>query len=226
MGNLARALLSLDTVRLGDRLRLRLINAATARLFPLKIGGGSGRIVAHDGMPVPDPSPVSDLVLAPAQRTDIILDAQGPISFDLEINQGLYRLGTISINGTNPRPLTTPIAGLQPAGVPRPDLREAVKTKVVMEGGAMGGPHDGSDLWAFNDHSGMPDEPLVRIKRGATVRIALINDTAFPHGIHLHGHHFHELREDGTPGHHRTRPWSILSRAAISSACSTIPADG
>ena len=203
MGNFARALPSLDAVRLGDRLRLRLINAATARMFPLRIGGGSGRIVAHDGMPIPDPPPVSDLLLAPAQRTDVILDAQGPISFDLEINQDLYRLGTIAISGTNPRPLTAPIAGLQPARVPRPDLRGAAGTTVIMEGGAMGGPHAGSDLWAFNDHSGMPDQPLTRIGRGETVRITLLNETAFPHGIHLHGHHFHELREDNSLGDYR-----------------------
>ena len=29
------------------------------------------------------------------------------------------------------------------------------------------------------------------------------NDTAFPHGIHLHGHHFHEFREDSSPGQYR-----------------------
>ena len=202
MGNFARALPSLDSVRRGDRVRLRLINAASARMFPLRIGGGSGKIVAHDGMPIPDPSPVSDLLLAPAQRTDVILDAQGPLSFDLETNQGLYRLGTIAVSGTNPRPNTAPIAGLQPASVPKPDLGRAVRTTVVMEGGAMGGLHGGSDLWAFNGHSGMSDEPLMRIERGETVRITLLNDTAFPHGIHLHGHHFHELREDDTLGHH------------------------
>jgi FtsP/CotA-like multicopper oxidase with cupredoxin domain len=28
----------------------------------------------------------------------------------------------------------------------------------------------------------------------------MVNDTRFPHGIHLHGHHFHELDPDGAPG--------------------------
>ena len=42
---------------------------------------------------------------------------------------------------------------------------------------------------------------LVRVRR--TARIALRNDTAFPHGIHLHGHHFHEIGEDGSLGQYR-----------------------
>ena len=67
----------------------------------------------------------------------------------------------------------------------------------------MGGRHGGDDFWAFNDRSGMRDAPWQRFARGETVRIALRNDTAFPHGIHIHGHHFHELGGDGAPGHYR-----------------------
>ena len=40
VGNVARALFLRDTVRRCDRIRLRLINAATARMFPVSIGGG------------------------------------------------------------------------------------------------------------------------------------------------------------------------------------------
>ncbi len=39
--------------------------------------------------------------------------------------------------------------------------------------------------------------------RGETALITLRNDTAFPHGIHLHGHHFHEVWDDGALGHYR-----------------------
>ena len=67
----------------------------------------------------------------------------------------------------------------------------------------MGSRHGGSDLWAFNHRSGLPERPWRRFARGETARIAMCNDTAFPHGIHLHGHHFHELREDGFLGHYR-----------------------
>ncbi len=205
MGNFARALFSHDTIRRGDRIRLRLINAATARMFPLKVKGGTGVVVAHDGMPLVDPVSLApgDLLLAPAQRTDVMLFVSGPISFELRTRGGFFPLGTITVSGSNPSPVRTPIRPLPPARAPAPDRKRAVRLTLVMQGGAMGGRHGGSDFWAFNDRSGMPEAPWHRFARGETAMITLRNDTEFPHGIHLHGHHFHEVGEDGALGHYR-----------------------
>ena len=203
MGNFARALFSGDTVQRGDRVRLRLINAATARMFPVKIEGGTGKVVAHDGMPLVEPAPLGELLLAPAQRTDVMLDVSGPIFFALRTRDGFFPLGTIAADGSNTAPVGTPMGPLPAAGAPRPDRDGAVRLTLIMQGGAMGGRHGGSDFWAFNDRSGMPEAPWHRFARGETALITLRNDTAFPHGIHLHGHHFHEVREDGALGHYR-----------------------
>ena len=203
LGNYAKALFSSDTVRLGDRVRLRLINAATARIFQMRISGGHGSVVAYDGMPVSEPTPLSDLTLAPAQRVDVVLDVDGPVSFNLLIQEDSYNLGTIAVRGVNPAPIKSPIRPLPLARVPVPDLNSGIHLALVMQGGAMGGRHGGDDFWAFNDRSGITDTPWQRFKQGETVRITLRNDTAFPHGIHLHGHHFHEIGEDGLPGHYR-----------------------
>ena len=205
LGTYASALFSKDKVRLGDRVRLRLINASTARMFDLEIGGGSGMIVAHDGMPLASPSPLRDspLLLAPAQRTDVILDATGPISFTLLTNQGPYDLGTIAAGEGSRVRIDSPIGPLPGSRRPSADFESAHSATLAMQGGAMGGRHGGDDIWAFNDYSGLPDEPWQRYELGSTARINLRNDTAFPHGIHLHGHHFYELNEDGSPGHFR-----------------------
>ena len=203
LGNYARALPSRDTVRRGDRVRLRLINAATARIFPVRIVGGTGKVVAHDGMPLGEPAPLGDLLLAPAQRTDLILDVTGAVSFVLPGRRGPYELGSISVEGSNPAPPDTPIAPLPPASIPKPDRKRATGLTLAMQGGAMGGRHGGRDIWAFNGHSGLPDGPWHRFARGETARITLKNDTVFPHGIHLHGHHFYEVRDDGSPGDYR-----------------------
>ena len=62
-------------VRPNERLRLRLINAANARIFGLRLDGLSGWMVALDGMPLATPERVEgELVLAPAQRIDLIVD--------------------------------------------------------------------------------------------------------------------------------------------------------
>ncbi|NND21869.1 MAG: multicopper oxidase domain-containing protein, partial [Silicimonas sp.] len=37
------------------------------------------------------------------------------------------------------------------------------------------------------------EEPFAEIARGTVVRMALRNETAWPHGMHLHGHHFLEI---------------------------------
>ncbi len=203
MGNFAKALFSQETVRFGDRVRLRLINAATARTFGMTISGGVGAIVAHDGMPLAEPVPLGDLVLAPAQRTDLILDVTGPVSFALLTRDDPYPLGTITVRDTNPGPIAAPIRPLPPAQVPRPDTNGATRHILVMQGGAMGARHGGSDFWAFNDHSGVPEAPWLRFARGEAARITLRNETAFPHGIHIHGHHFHEIGSNGTLGHYR-----------------------
>lgn len=75
LGNFARTLVEPATpVRRGDRVRLRLINVATDRIFPLELEGVKGKVVALDGMPLASLQDLSDLILAPAQRADIIAD--------------------------------------------------------------------------------------------------------------------------------------------------------
>jgi FtsP/CotA-like multicopper oxidase with cupredoxin domain len=95
MGNFARAFLSQDQVKTGDRVRFRLINAATNRIFPVAVSGGAGSVVALDGMALPVPRQMTDLVLAPAQRADLIVDITGPVGFDMVTRDGSYRLADL-----------------------------------------------------------------------------------------------------------------------------------
>ena len=209
MGNVARALISQASVREGDRVRLRLINTATARIFPLNVSGIEGVIVALDGMPLASPLPVTNMVLAPAQRIDIIADVTSEILVQTPTRDGPFGLGRIGIDGTNPNPIATAITALPatptatPADTPSQSLTLSIQGGAMggaMMGGAMGGRRGGDDIWSFNGRSGMTDDPWASFARGETVRITLVNETAFPHGIHLHGHHFHEVASDGSLG--------------------------
>ena len=76
-----------------------------------------------------------------------------------------------------------------------------------MRGAMMGGRMTGAremaaagKVWAFNGMADMGDTPLLDARMGDTVRIAMINDTAWPHGMHLHGHHFRQVGVDGRLG--------------------------
>src|SRR5690554_758982 len=62
-------------VRPGERLRLRLVNIANARVFGLNFEGHAPSIIAWDGQPVaPHGLPDGRLVLGPGMRADLIID--------------------------------------------------------------------------------------------------------------------------------------------------------
>ena len=200
LGTYARAFFSHNTVRRGDRIRLRVINAATNRIFPITVSGASGRIVSLDAMALPEPRAFEQIMVAPAQRVDLILAVTEPIRLDMNSRQGPYELGILEVDGTNNARQTAPIAALAPHGLSISDEARPQHLTLNMMGGAMGGRHNGDNIWAFNDVSDMQDTPFAVFQKGATARIALVNDTSFPHGIHLHGHHFFEVNEDGSLG--------------------------
>jgi FtsP/CotA-like multicopper oxidase with cupredoxin domain len=199
MGNFARAFLSKTQVQTGDRVRFRLINAATNRIFPVAVRGVSGKIVALDGMALAAPRPLSELMLAPAQRIDLIVDITGPVGFDMMNRQGAYRLADLAVAGMNSSRQADPIMPFAPHDLPRPS-KPTQHLTLTMMGGAMSGRHDGDNIWAFNNVSDLQTDPFGSFTRGETVRITMVNDTAFPHGIHLHGHHFYEVGNDEALG--------------------------
>lgn len=198
LGNFARIFADGADIRRGDRVRLRLINVATARSFFLYVSGVEGKIVALDGMPLPAPRPIEDMLLAPAQRLDIIADVTGPIAFSMWTQNDPFELGGLPVSGDRDR-RQADIAPLPAARIPKPGPHDRA-IELRMQGGAMGRRHDGDDIWSFNGVSGLTEAPFARLRRNETVKLTLINDTAFAHGIHLHGHHFHEISADGAPG--------------------------
>jgi FtsP/CotA-like multicopper oxidase with cupredoxin domain len=58
-----------------------------------------------------------------------------------------------------------------------------------------------------NGVAGDLDTPLLSVERGRSVRVAMVNDSAWPHAMHLHGHHFTVLSIDGAPAPGAGRVW-------------------
>lgn len=133
-------------VRAGERIRLRLINAANARIFGLDFGDLAPRIIALDGQPVSSHTPPGGWVeLGPAMRADLILDvtaAPGATSrvIDRFSAQDAYALVDLVVD-------ETPLRGappdwsetLAPNPLPEPDLDRARRHEVTFTGGMMGG---------------------------------------------------------------------------------------
>lgn len=207
--------------RTNERLRLRLINAANARIFELQLAGLDGWVVALDGMPLETPQRFAEnLLLGPAQRADLIVDVtaeQGGKAQVLAAFDGqLLPQVTFDVTGAASAARRVAPAALPANGHAMVSLADAIPLKLNMEGGAMGGLRSATlggerlgfrdlanqgQLWAFNGAIGRAeDPPLARLARGEHVRLSIRNDTAFPHAMHLHGVHFHEVEADGTLG--------------------------
>ena len=129
----------------------------------------------------------------------MIVDITGSVGFDMMTRRGLYRLADLAVVGSGTVWQPQPILALPEPDLPTPDEQSQHLTLTMMRG-AMAGRHDGDNIWAFNNVSDLHDDPFGSFERGETVRITMINDTSFPHSIHLHGHHFHEVGSDGQLG--------------------------
>ncbi len=205
--------------RRNERLRLRLVNAATDRVMVLGAQGLEGWVAALDGMPLAAPLPLEQVTLGPAQRADLIVDVtaeEGAEAYLVSVERdGAYALGVFPVEGSAAMSRRPDPAPLPPNRMEVPDLAAARRLELRMEGGAMGGlmqARVGDEvlpmnalvergvLWALNGVANRPETPLVEAARGETLSIAMINDTAWPHAMHLHGHHFHTRAADGSLG--------------------------
>ena len=205
-------------VRAGERIRLRLINAAAARVFSLQFAGHRPSIIAFDGQPVePHEADGGRIVLGPAMRADLILDmTSNPGSrhvvqddFYPQLAYELVRIAYSSEPPLRPRPE-------EPVRLPRnplsePSLSAAERHEVTFTGGMMGDMRamPRGMAWAVNGISkGCGDgasafDPLFVMRRGRTYVLNLVNGTAWHHPIHLHGHSFRVLTRNRNPTRHR-----------------------
>jgi FtsP/CotA-like multicopper oxidase with cupredoxin domain len=218
-------------VRPGERLRLRLINTANARVFRLRFEDIASTVVALDGQPV-TPHPLKDnrVVLGPGMRADLILDVPTEaggrnLVVDDYYGDKTYDLTTLVREGAPLRGAPPPPpAALPPNPLPEPDLAAAEVQEVQIEGGSKGFLEEAiykgekfrlrklwrkhRKIWTLNGIAahGMVMEPMFTLKQGRSYRWKIKNDTAWDHPMHLHGHHFRILSRNGKPVDHR--PWA------------------
>ena len=203
-------------VRAGERVRLRLANLATARIFGLEFRGHRPVVVAYDGQPVAPHEPEqSVIVLGPGQRVDVVLDMTAAPGERFDVvdrfyRQNTYRLLSLEYAGAPPLRTRFPEAPrLAPNPTPEIDLARAVRHEVLLRGGMGPGMMGrgmgemgmmGGMTWTINGvaiDEGHAHEPLFVLERGRTYVVALANDTNWHHPMHLHGHFFRVLSRNG-----------------------------
>lgn len=133
-------------VRPGERIRLRLLNAANGRIFALDFDELAPTVIAMDGHPVTphrDDAPL--LLLGPGMRLDLVIDipVKGKTSFAVmdRFYDGMEnRVASLAVSGEAVRDEVPDWdMALKPNPVPEPDLDQATRHDLVYSGGMMGG---------------------------------------------------------------------------------------
>lgn len=183
-------------VERGGRLRLRLINGASATNFWLLLGELKARLIAVDGQPVV-PVEGREFEFAIAQRLDLIIDLPAeegawPI---LAVREGdRVQTGVIlaTAQGRVRRVADTREVPVPPVGLalerrlraadPLPP-RPADRHHLLILGEAPG------YVWLING-AAHPDGLPLAVARGERIEITFVNETSMAHPMHLHGHPF------------------------------------
>ena len=181
------------------RVRLRIINAATATAFTIDVGNLDADLVSVDGQPV---SPLRNRLfpIVMGQRIDLLLQtpAGGGAFPILALRDGApERTGTVLVtSGAQVRKLSTrgtkdgPAVGMDletALRAARPPAARAVDRRfsVTLTGGMHG------YEW------GIVSSAPLRVRRGERIEIAIRNMSMMTHPMHLHGHRFQIVGVNG-----------------------------
>lgn len=217
-------------VRTGERIRLRLVNAASARIFQLRFDGHAPQVIALDGHPVAPHAAPAGVTLGPGMRADLVIDCMNKPGGRHVVSDVFYprelRVMEFVYRDESPlrtRPPDAPIA-LPPNPTAEPDVARARRHDIVLSGGAMGSLREAEFngarvgiqqlvrehhvAWTINgvarkDHV---HAPLLTLRRGGHYMLAVHNDTGWHHPMHIHGIAFRVLSRNGAP--ERYTPWA------------------
>lgn len=214
------------TGRPGERVRLRLVNAAASTYFYVQSSVGPLRIVEADGMPV-EPVSVPRLLMGNGETYNVIVTIP---------RDGAWELRATAMDGSGHASALLGEGELHPASdPPKPrlysmdemvDLALAEKDenpRAAVDLPRPGPPYAllrarrdtrlppqaprreltmrltgdmGRYSWSF-DGKTMAEDGVVLLRHGEVVRLELINDTMMHHPIHLHGHFFRVVTGQG-----------------------------
>lgn len=189
------------TARPRQRVRLRLVNAASDTAFRVALGGHRLTVTHTDGFPVV-PDVTDALVVGMGERVDVeVVVADGVFPL-VAVAEGKTGQALAVVRTGDGRP---PSAQVRPAELDRrvilanrlraadsvwlPQRAPDRTHELVLGGGMM--PY----RWTINGKTFTNAEPLLA-REGERVRLRMVNQTMMFHPMHVHGHTF-ALRDGG-----------------------------
>lgn len=186
--------------RPGERIRLRLINAAVARPWALRFPDFPADLIAIDGPYLRSPRSADATILNPGARADIdfvVPDTPGTYEIKDDFSTQLITLGTIVVEGD---PVETPSFPV-PSNPDVPDWDDATSVGVDLEFKlSLSG-----NTWQINGEA-FPDVEPEEVFPDVFTRVRFTNNSIRLHPMHLHGQFFKVIERNGEPvdeGHWR-----------------------
>lgn len=193
-------------VQPGNKVRLRIINGASATNFFLFLGSLKGEAIAVDGNRI-EPLQDSIFELAVAQRIDILvkIPEKGGVFPILAQGEGTNKQTGLILTTQEAKPTALSETASNQVGAftnqqesrlraLTPLSKKAVDQRVVVElGGDMA-----KYVWTLNGQAWPEVTPIV-VEKGQRVEIVFKNSTTMSHPMHLHGHVFQVTEIDGKP---------------------------
>jgi FtsP/CotA-like multicopper oxidase with cupredoxin domain len=193
------------SARGGDRVRLRLLNAANGRVFKPDFGALDVKIIAVDGLYLRQPIPYAGFELAPGNRLDLDITFPARSGAQAVVDR-FYpampnALGEIVTDGIAPAADAAPFAS--PAHAHVPAWRDAVAAVPVSKQFRLNARRGGEYgiEWTINDTAFAGHDhdapPALTMRAGTFQRLQFTNESYRLHPIHLHGMFFRLLARNG-----------------------------
>ena len=196
-------------VREGQRLLLQVLNASATEVHWLALAGHSMRVIALDGNPIAQPTSVSMLFLAPAERASVTVELNNPGVWTLgEVRKHVRAAGmgiVVEYAGRTGKPqwqqpesLLWDYAQFADAAASHQDVQETIEIPLVFTPKFAG--HGALDHWAINGKS-YPNTDSPVFQKDKRYRLLFRNHSTDDHPVHLHRHTFEITRINGTRLH-------------------------
>lgn len=186
-------------VRQGERVRLRMINAASSTIFRVALAGHKLSATHTDGQPV-EPVEADVVRIGPGERYDVIVEADNPGVWQLAAEaEGTEKLARAVFryrdNGGDAPPADQTPSELNGELLLYDMLRAAPEAESIPTGepdNVVRLVLDGDEetyVWTINDQI-FEEADRIEISRDDKVRFEFDNRSDMPHPMHLHGHFF------------------------------------
>ncbi|MFN7938447.1 MAG: multicopper oxidase family protein [Bryobacteraceae bacterium] len=204
--------------------RLRIVNASSSRFYRLAIEEHSLHVIATDGGALPAPIECSEVLMAPGERIDVMIEGSRPggryrmLNLPYQRTAGLRRapqaevLATVEYVGRASDARSLPAKLVSVETLPEASVLRSFTLGGGMGMGTMGG---GGMAFTINGRTFDPRRVDTEVRLDTVEDWAFTNPTTMDHPMHIHTNPFQVIGANGMP----TQAWKdvviVPARSAV-----------